>query len=215
MSNHHPASGGRGSRTNAAYRKSFSVKVFLVLALTSLISGCAPGQAEVDQAARNALDAAMPMMQLMNPNVPKDFRPSHMIETVNRHGCSRGSGGHVCTVSVKFKEPFASSMSFMLSADGAYRTRFLMIRTDDGWYAEEVLNNSLVWPSPCDCQVATGMCPDHQQIDHSTSKNAKEPTLETSQVLAMVFGTIFAMTAITAPLWVDILHERRERKSKK
>ncbi|WP_029889839.1 hypothetical protein [Polycyclovorans algicola] len=94
----------------------------------------------MDQAARNALDAAMPMMQLMNPNVPKDFRPSHMIESVNRHGCSRVSGGHVCSVSVKFKAPFASSMSFLLAADGTYRTRFLMTKTDEGWYAEEVTN---------------------------------------------------------------------------
>ncbi len=39
--------------------------------------------------------------------------------------------------------------------------------------------------------------------------------METSQILAMVFGTLFAMVCITAPLWMQLLHERRGRNSKK
>lgn len=39
--------------------------------------------------------------------------------------------------------------------------------------------------------------------------------MELSQILAMIFGTAFAMTSITAPLWMHILHERRNWKAAK
>lgn len=34
-------------------------------------------------------------------------------------------------------------------------------------------------------------------------------------ILAMIFGTAFALTCIIAPLWMYILHERRNRKAAK
>lgn len=39
--------------------------------------------------------------------------------------------------------------------------------------------------------------------------------MELSLFLTMIVGSIIAMMFVTAPLWVDIMHERRERKANK
>tara|TARA_R110001599_G_scaffold153651_1_gene338962 strand:- start:7131 stop:7523 length:393 start_codon:yes stop_codon:yes gene_type:complete len=113
--------------------------VIAVMAMATALVGCSgPSEEVIDTVVRQGFDhnpALAMMMGLSGAN----FKPSSMVEKVHRHGCNRVLGGYVCVIGVQFAEPFASSMGWMLGPEGTYNTRYQFVMTDEGWYAEELV----------------------------------------------------------------------------